>query len=424
MNISDSEKISGLLETTAFEETAINTAADLIILNTCCVREKAEEKLRGKLGEINLLKKNNPNLMVGIGGCMMQQKDVSKKILQRFPYVDFVFGPHTIDQLLDLIEKASQKRTSALLEDRFDVPLLPQKRSSKFRAWTTIIKGCNNYCSYCIVPYVRGREVSRPYQEILEEIKQGLNEGVKEVVLLGQNVNAYQDKNINFPALLEKVNQFSSIERIRFMTSHPRDFSLDFVKRMSQLEKVCPHYHLPIQSGSNRILEKMNRGYTREHYLELVDELRKYNADLSITTDIIVGFPGEDDWDFKQTLTLMQQIRFDSAFIFLYSPRQGTAALNLTETVALSEKKKRFNLLSKEQEKISLEINQKLINQKLTVICEGSSKKNSQKLMGRTAGNRPLIFEASNCEEGEKCLVKVEDYNANTLFGSLIEKLD
>lgn len=421
MNESDTEKINGQLMDMGFVPVDTLLQADLIILNTCCVREKAEEKLRGKLGEIKKIKEKRPHTLVGIGGCMMQQNGVGKKMLQRFPYVDFVFGPHTLDQLPNILEESEEKRVLALEEDRFDVPLLPQKRASTFRAWVSIIKGCNNFCSYCIVPYVRGQEVSRPAEEILAEVETLAEQGYKEIVLLGQNVNAYgRDRTTDdFPSLLERLNAIEGVERIRYMTSHPRDYPLELVDHISSLKRVCEHFHLPIQSGSNTILKAMNRGYTREDYLQLAHHIKAKMPQASITTDIIVGFPGETEKDFQRTLEVVQEVGFDSAFMFLYSPRTGTKAHDLEDPIPVEKKKEWLKILMSLQDQISLQRNQEVLGKTLEVMVEGLSKKNKNLYMGRTRTNKPVIFEGNALKPGDSHGIKIEEVQPHTLFGTI-----
>ncbi len=422
MNELDSEKMAGILEENGWDSAEALDNADLVILNTCCVRAKAEDKVKGKLGQLKKLKLANPRLLIGIGGCMMQQDNVGEKFLQQFPFVDFIFGPHTMDRLNEIVEKSCTGRVLELEADRFDVPRLPIKRESSFRAWVSIIKGCENFCAYCIVPYVRGKEVSRPPAEIVAEVEEQIESGVKEVVLLGQNVNAYgrDTGKVDFGRLLKKVNQVPGLERLRFMTSHPRDFSLKLVDAISEMPRVCEHLHLPIQAGSNRILKKMNRGYTREDYLRLVEHIRNKIPGASITTDIIVGFPGETDEDFALTMDVVEKARFTSAFTFLYSPREGTPAANYSEQVPGEVKRERLNYLMKRQNQISLDYNQVLMGTVTEIMVEGPSKKDSEFYMGRTRTNRPVVF-SGKAHPGCLQQVKLTDCNAHTLYGELQE---
>ncbi len=424
MNELDSEKMAGILEENGWDSAENLENADLVILNTCCVRAKAEDKVKGKLGQLKKLKLAKPRLLIGIGGCMMQQDNVGEKFLQQFPFVDFIFGPHTMDRLNEIVEKSCTGRVLELEDDRFDVPRLPIKRESSFRAWVSIIKGCENFCSYCIVPYVRGKEVSRPLGEIVSEVEEHIASGVKEVVLLGQNVNAYgrDTGKVDFSRLLKNVDEVPGLERLRFMTSHPRDFSLELVDAISKMPRVCEHLHLPIQAGSNRILKKMNRGYTREDYLRLVEYIREKIPGASITTDIIVGFPGETEEDFALTMDVVEKARFASAFTFLYSPREGTPAAILSDQVPREIKKKRLNYLMERQNKISLNYNRALIGTLAQIMVEGPSKKDSEIYMGRTRTNRPVVF-PGQATPGSLQDVRLTDCNTHTLYGELQEAL-
>ncbi len=422
MNELDSEKMAGMLEEGGWSRASGLEQADLIILNTCCVRAKAEDKVKGKLGQLKKLKLARPELLIGIGGCMMQQDNIGQKFMRQFPFVDFIFGPHTLDRLNEIVEKSCTGRVLELEQDRFDVPPLPVKREKSFRAWVSIIKGCENFCSYCIVPYVRGQEVSRSQEEIVAEVRSHIKSGVREIILLGQNVNAYgRDRGqMSFTELLQQVEALPGLERLRFMTSHPRDFPLELIDAISNMPRVCEHLHLPVQAGSNRILEKMNRGYTWERYLKLVQHLRRKIPGAALTTDIIVGFPGETEEDFQATLDLVQKARFASAFTFIYSPREGTPATNFNEQVPNDIKRERLEKLMKIQNQFSLEYNQGLIGQELEVLVEGPSKKDSEYLMGRTRTNRPVIF-AGDCSPGTLPTVQITDCNPHTLYGKLQE---
>lgn len=422
MNFHDSEKMAGQLINAGYKETNDLQQADIIIFNTCCVREKAEEKVRGKMGEIKKLKDNNPSILVGIGGCMPQQEGVGKKLLRQFPFLNFVFGPHTLDVLPALIEESNEKQVLSLKKDKGDVPILPVKRKSSFRAWIPIIKGCENFCTYCIVPYVRGKEISRPMQEIIEEVIQTVKEGIKEVVLLGQNVNAYgRDRGeYSFPLLLKEINKISGLARIRYMTSHPRDFSYNLVDVIAKLDKVCEHFHLPMQAGSSKILKKMNRGYTQEEYIELIKYIRKKIPHSSITTDFIVGFPGEEDEDFFQTIKVVEEFQFDSAFMFIYSSREGTPAAKMADSVPQDKKKERHNKLMNLQQQISLEKNRRLIGKDVEILSEGSSKKESELIMGRTRTNKPVVL-SGFLPPGNLACVTIKGANSHTLFAELTE---
>ena len=345
MNVHDSEKLAGMLHEMGYEETSEQNEANLILFNTCCVREHAEQRVYGNVGALRTLKQADPNLIIGVCGCMMQQEEVAAEIVRKFPFVDIVFGTHNLHRFPQLLLQAMDSAHTVveiLNEEGEVIEGLPMQRSDGVSAWTTIMYGCNNFCSYCIVPYVRGRERSRKPEDIIDEISALADKGYMEVTLLGQNVNSY-GKDLGegylFPDLLRDINKISGIERIRFMTSHPKDLSPELISAMAECEKVCEHLHLPVQAGSNRILKKMNRCYTREDYMDLVYKIREAIPDIALTTDIIVGFPGETEEDFLDTLDLMEKVRYDSAFTFIYSTRRGTPAAKMKEQIDESIKR-------------------------------------------------------------------------------------
>ena len=350
MNARDSEKLLGILSQTGFEETD-REEADLVLYNTCTVRDNANQKVYGRLGRLSVLKRKNPHMIIALCGCMMQERQAVEKIRKSYPFVDIIFGTHNIFKLAELLyDRLCRQQmvvdiwdgTKAVVEE------LPTQRKFPFKSGVNIMFGCNNFCSYCIVPYVRGRERSREPEEILAEIRRLVADGVVEVMLLGQNVNSY-GKNLarpmTFAQLLRQVNEIPGLARIRFMTSHPKDLSVDLIEAMKDCQKVCRHLHLPIQSGSSRILEQMNRRYTKEGYLALVDRIRQAMPDISLTTDIIVGFPGETEEDFQETLDVVRRVRYDSAFTFLYSKRTGTPAAAMAAQVPEDVAKDRFDRL-------------------------------------------------------------------------------
>ena len=350
MNARDSEKLLGILSQTGFEETD-REEADLVLYNTCTVRDNANQKVYGRLGRLSVLKRKNPHMIIALCGCMMRERQAVEKIRKSYPFVDIIFGTHNIFKLAELLyDRLCRQQmvvdiwdgTKAVVEE------LPTQRKFPFKSGVNIMFGCNNFCSYCIVPYVRGRERSREPEEILAEIRRLVADGVVEVMLLGQNVNSY-GKNLarpmTFAQLLRQVNEIPGLARIRFMTSHPKDLSVDLIEAMKDCQKVCRHLHLPIQSGSSRILEQMNRRYTKEGYLALVDRIRQAMPDISLTTDIIVGFPGETEEDFQETLDVVRRVRYDSAFTFLYSKRTGTPAAAMAAQVPEDVAKDRFDRL-------------------------------------------------------------------------------
>jgi len=426
MNIHDSEKLAGMLNSMGYTETSDQAEADLILFNTCCVRENAEHRVYGNVGALYLNKQQNPNLIIGICGCMMQQRDVSDYITKKFPFVDLIFGTHNLHRFPKLLLEAMDSRQTVvevLDEEGRIVENVPIKRNLGVTAWTTIMYGCDNFCSYCIVPYVRGRERSRQPSDILDEINQLAEEGYKEVTLLGQNVNSY-GKDFNepyyFSNLLRYIDRVDGIERIRFMTSHPKDLSKDLILAMAESEKVCEHLHLPIQSGSNRILKQMNRGYSRENYLELVNEIRHQIPNIAITTDIIVGFPGETEEDFADTLDMVEKVRYDSAFTFIYSQRTGTPAAKMSKQIDENIKKERLQKLMDVQGKISKEINDKAHDTIVDVLVEGLSKKRDDMYTGRTPQNKLVNFAADHNTIGNIVKVKITQPKTWTLEGIMI----
>ncbi|WP_258360487.1 tRNA (N6-isopentenyl adenosine(37)-C2)-methylthiotransferase MiaB [Moorella sulfitireducens (nom. illeg.)] len=398
MNQRDSEMMADLLQAAGYEPVADEAEAGVIILDTCCVREKAENKVYGKLGQIERLKSANPDLVIAVAGCMVQQPGVAEKIRQQAPYVDLLLGTHNLAELPRLVEEIRElhRPLVAVREDAGPVVEdLPRRRARGAQAFVTITYGCNNFCTYCIVPYVRGRERSRRPDDILKEIEALVDQGVIEVTLLGQNVNSYGrdlEGDVTFASLLTMVNDVAGLKRIRYVTSHPRDFTPELVATISRLDKVCEHVHLPVQAGSNRILELMHRGYTREHYLELVASLRRHIPGISLTTDLIVGFPGETEEDFLETLDLVARVQFDNAFTFMYSPRKGTVAAGLPGQLPREVKKERLKRLMELQNRISLAKNEALVGQVVEVLVEGPSKTDPSQLSGRTRTNKLVIF--------------------------------
>jgi tRNA-2-methylthio-N6-dimethylallyladenosine synthase len=398
MNEHDSEVIAGILENMGYRLAAGEKEADVLLVNTCCVRETAENKVYGLLGRLRRLKQAKPSLIIGVGGCMTQQKAVAEKIKSRFPYVDLIFGTHNYHQLADLLRKTQASRETILeLMDQASpaVEGLPIRRSSGIGAWVVIAHGCNNFCTYCIVPYVRGKECSRHPEEILSEIRNLVAKGYREVTLLGQNVNSYGrdlPQKIDFAGLLMEVNKIDDLCRIRFVTSHPRDFTPCLIETISLCSKICEHIHLPVQAGNNHVLQSMNRGYRREYYLDLVEKIRQAIPSVAITTDIMVGFPGETGEDFADTLDLVEKIRFDSAFTFIYNARTGTPAASMAGQVPEEIKRERIKILIEKQNRISKEINLSEVGERRRLLVDGKSKTNPELLSGRTRTNKLVIF--------------------------------
>jgi tRNA-2-methylthio-N6-dimethylallyladenosine synthase len=442
MNVYDSETIAGLLKTLDYERTDDIDRADLIIVNTCAIREKAEQKVFSFLGRLAGLKNRKKTLIIAVGGCVAQQE--GKAILDRVPFVDLVFGTHAIGRLPDLVGRIeSRKERLVAVEiseiiDEFDLPVATGDQPSVSR-FVTIMRGCDNYCTYCVVPYVRGREVSRNPEDILKEIRRLVAAGVREVTLLGQNVNSYGLKQdlCSFPELLSMVNEIQGLHRIRFTTSHPKDLSGDLVDAFRNLGKLCNHIHLPVQSGSNRILKKMNRRYTREAYLEKVARLRRVRPDIAITSDFITGFPGETEDDFDLTLDLINRVGYDGLFAFHYSDRPNAPGSGFPDKVSETVKRERLRRLLDLQEKYTLAKNRNLVGSQQVVLVEGFSKKQGSgcrqegskdvQWSGRTSSNKIVNFSIQGqtgmqkpISAGSLVTVRIEKALAHSLVGSLL----
>lgn len=425
MNVRDSEKLTGILEEIGYTCVYCEDA-DFVIYNTCTVRENANTKVYGHLGKMKHLKEQNPDKMIALCGCMMQEPDEVITIREKYKFVDIVFGTHNVFKLAEIycmrIEAGTQiidlwKDTKEIVED------LPAKREFPFKSGVNIMFGCNNFCTYCIVPYVRGRERSRRPDDIISEIKNLAEDGVKEVMLLGQNVNSYGrtlENPISFAKLLEEVCKIDKIERIRFMTSHPKDLSDELISVIAENDKICRHLHLPMQSGSTRILEKMNRRYTKESYLALADRIRSRVPDISLTTDIIVGFPGETEEDFLETMDVIEKVRFDTAFTFIYSKRTGTPAAALKETAAREEIQERYNRLIKRVSEISSEEIGKHKGMVMPVLIENVSEQNPSLLTGRLSNNILVHFKGDESLIGQIRDVSLDECKGFYYMGTLI----
>ena len=410
LNENDSEKLCGILEEMGYEKTKNQKEADIALFNTCCVRENAEDRLFGKLGELKKLKEEK-GILIAIGGCMMQEKHITDKIKQSYPYVDIIFGTHTLYKFPEDLYKALEEKRK--IEDVIDVDGeiyegLPIKRDSKIKASVTIMNGCNNFCSFCIVPYVRGRERSRSPRDIINEIRELAKEGYKEITLLGQNVNSYlrveREKSIpfeeyegvhSFATLLEAINKIDGIERIRFVSPHPKDFTDDVIEAIAKCDKVCKLIHLPLQSGNTRVLKVMNRKYTKEQFLDLVDKMKEKIPNLTLSTDIIVGFPGETEEEFEDTLDVVRKVNFEQVYMFIYSRRVGTPGDRMENQIPEEIKHERFNRLKDLVEGGIEENNKKYIGTYQKVLVEGESKNNKDMLTGRTDSNKVVVFEGS-----------------------------
>ncbi|MCL6087513.1 MAG: tRNA (N6-isopentenyl adenosine(37)-C2)-methylthiotransferase MiaB [Actinobacteria bacterium] len=422
MNEFDSERISWLLEKENYLSVQKPEEADVIIINTCAVREKAKNKLYGHIGNLRTLKTSNPDLMICIGGCSAQ--NLKEKILKDFPYVDIIFGTHNISQLPELIlkRKSIKKSICEVKENGFDYVPGNFKNTFPFKAYVPVSHGCNNFCTYCIVPYVRGREISIKPAEIIEDIKRLADNGVVEIMLLGQNVNSYGkdfEKPYSFSELLAEVAKIKEIRRIRFMTSHPKDLSQNLIDVIAQNFNIMNHIHLPLQSGSNKILKLMNRNYTKEKYLEIIDNIKSKISDCSITTDIITGFPGEERNDFEHTLDVVNKVRFNRAFTFIYSKRDGTAACNMEDNISIKEKKEWFKELLVIQNKISLEENMKLVDRNYEVLVEGEGSKGL--LEGRLENNCVVNFEGNKNLIGKFVNINIASAKSFYLKGKIIK---
>ena len=407
LNENDSEKLSGMAENMGYEYTENFKETDLAIFNTCCVRENAEDKLFGKLGELKKVREQRGTI-IAIGGCMMQQKHITEKLKESYPYVDIIFGTHTLHKLPENIHKilVNKKKLQDVLDIDGEVyEGLPIKRNSNLKASVTIMYGCNNFCTYCIVPYVRGRERSRHPKDILQEIQELAKEGYKEIMLLGQNVNSYlvsenwkkEGKDYNginsFATLLKEINKIEGIERIRFVSPHPKDFTDDVIEAIAECEKVCKLIHLPLQSGSTQVLKTMNRKYTKEQYLNLVSKMKKTIPNLTLSTDIIVGFAGENEQDFEDTLDVVRQVEFEQVYMFIYSIREGTPGAKMENQIPEEIKHKRFDKLKALVESQIEKNNKKYVGTIQKVLIEGTSKNNENMLTGRTDSNKVVIIE-------------------------------
>lgn len=427
MNAHDSEKLSGMLSDMGYIETDDETKADFIIYNTCCVRENAELKVYGKLGALKNYKKHNPDVLIAVCGCMMQQQAVIDTIKKSYRHVDIIFGTFNLYKLPELID--ARLESGSMIVDVWEegkeiVEDLPSIRKYKYKASVNIMYGCNNFCSYCIVPYVRGRERSREPEDIISEIKKLVADGVKHITLLGQNVNSYGknlENPISFAKLLKMVDNVEGVEQISFMTSHPKDLSDELIEALKECKKVMNYLHLPFQSGSTRILEKMNRKYTKDEYLNLIDKIKKAKPDIHISTDIIVGFPGETEEDFEETLDVCRKVGFSTAFTFIYSKRSGTPAANMENQVPEDVIKDRFDRLLNVINPIIGEINKKEVGKIVRVFPEEINKNNENLLTGRTDSNILVHFEGDKDLIGKFVNVKIIENKTFYLVGECVD---
>ena len=427
MNARDSEKLSGILREAGYVETE-SEDADFVIYNTCTVRENANLRVYGRLGVLHGYKKKNPNMKIALCGCMMQEATVVEKLQKSYRFVDLIFGTHNIFKFAELLAMTLEsdrmiidiwKDTDQIVED------LPNERKYAFKSGVNIMFGCNNFCSYCIVPYVRGRERSREAKDIVREIEALVKDGVVEVMLLGQNVNSYGknlEQPMTFAELLREIEKIDGLERIRFMTSHPKDLSDDLIDVMANSRKICPHLHLPLQSGSSRILKAMNRRYDKEKYLALAKKIRERMPDIALTTDIIVGFPGETEEDFQETLDVVRQVRYDSAFTFIYSKRTGTPAAVMEDQIPEDVVKDRFDRLLKEVQTISKEMAERFTGNEETVLVEEKNSQMDGYVTGRLGNNHVVHFEGSEELIGKLIRVRLDECRGFYYMGTMLDK--
>lgn len=425
MNAHDSESLAGILEIMGYVPAQAREEADIIVFNTCCVRENAENRIKGNIGAVKPLKGKRPDLITVVCGCMTQQPGVAESLKKTFSFIDIVMGSGCVHKLPELLlEVLSGRRTAPLLSGPNEAITehTPVKRVRKESAYINIMYGCNNFCSYCIVPYVRGRERSRRSEDILEEARALAGDGCLEIVLLGQNVNSYgkDSGEISFAQLLRRLDKIDGIKRISFMTSHPKDLSEELIEAMAQCEHVSNQLHLPVQSGSDRILRLMNRKYTRAHYMDLVRSIREHIPDIGLSTDLIVGFPGETDEDFEDTLSLCREIGFASAFTFIYSKRSGTPAASMPEQVPLKIKRERIMKLIEVVEEGALRVSQNYLGKEYEVLVESLSRRSGSMLSGRTSCGRTVTFKGEPSLIGSFANVKITQIKKNTLAGELI----
>jgi len=425
MNENDSERIAGLLLREGARLVLSPESSDLVVINTCAVREKSEEKFYSLLGRMGSLKKKT-GLLIGVAGCVAQLH--KSRMVEMKPFIDFVIGPDNYHELPRILSESSPEKVISTEWSRLWHEYSPDTvlRESSVSAYVTIMEGCNNFCAYCIVPFTRGREKYRPLSQVLDEVNNLASRGYKEVQLLGQNVNSYKDpdKGSGFPELLEEVNRVKEIGWIRFITSHPKDFTQDIAQAMRDSKKVCHQLHLPVQSGSSSVLKAMNRGYSKQDYLERIAFIRDLMPEISLSTDIIVGFPGETEKDYEETLDLLKQVRFTNIFSFRYSPRPLTAADNRRDDVPLAVKRKRLVELQKVQKQIQLKLNASQVGQVVKVLCSGRSKKDSQLYSGRNEGNQVVNFKSGKDVIGQFVHVRILSYGPYSLGGEAIQGED
>ena len=424
MNVHESEKIAGIFVELGYSSTDKVEEADLILFNTCCIRDTAEKHILGNIGDVKCLKKANPNLIVAVVGCMTQQKGMAENLKKKFPFISVVLGTDNLSELSSAIRSIEEKN-KRFIADVHDDPnvdvgcALPIHRTSGTNAWVNIMYGCNNFCTYCIVPFVRGRERSRSPKDVLAEVRSLIAQGYPEITLLGQNVDSYRYENYDFSALLQEIAQIDGKFRLRFMTSHPKDFDSKVIDVIASCPNICNNIHLPVQSGSNRVLKLMNRRYTRERYLEIIDEIRGKLPGVGITSDIMTGFPTETDEDFADTVSLMERVRFSNAFTFVYSPRKGTVAAEM-EQLPAKVKQDRITELVRIQNRISSELSNDYLGKTEEILTEDVSPKHEGCVCGRTESGRLVTYPGQADLVGKFVNVKIESARSSALFGRII----
>lgn len=423
-NEADSEKLAGMAEVLGYEIVDSPDNASLIVVNTCAIREHAEQKALSTVGQFKHIKEKNPELIIAVCGCMVAQEHRKNDIKFKYPYVNFVFGTTSLHRFPELLYRymAEKKRFYNIEDASMTVTEgIPIKRNDKYKAWVSIMYGCNNFCSYCIVPYVRGRERSRHPDDIYYEVRELVKSGYKEITLLGQNVNSYGkncDFNCSFSELLSRLASIEGDYKLRFMTSHPKDATKELIDVMASSNRIAKHFHLPMQSGSDKILKAMNRHYDRERYLDIIAYIRKKMPDCAITSDIIVGFPGESEEDFKDTLEMLTTVKFDMLYSFIYSPRKGTPAAEMENQIPKEIQSERFNRLLALQNEIALKKNSDLVGETVKVLCDGKSKNNPDTYSGRTETNKIVFFEGVPSDCGSYVNIKIERAEAFALYGN------
>ncbi len=424
MNVHDSEKIAGILEELNYHACSKQEEADIVVFNTCCIRETAEQKIYGHIGMLKKLKQAHPNMLVVVCGCMSQQEGVADKIRTSYPFVDIILGTSNLNSLKQAVLDAQRRKCCVKVDfELYNEEDFVQSRTSYPNAWVNINYGCNNFCTYCIVPYVRGRERSRPLADILTEVKKLLADGYKEITLLGQNVNSYGHDLPNgedFSALLKSIAELDGKFRLRFMTSHPKDLSQEVIDVIASYPRICDNIHLPVQSGSTEILRRMNRRYTREDYLSLICKIRTKLPNVGITTDIMVGFPGETEQDFEDTLDLVQKARYSSAFCFIYSRRKGTPAYSMENQIPYEVKRDRITRLLACQNDVTKQISAEMIGKQFEVLVEGANNHYKNTMCGRTESGRLVNFKCDEQMTGQFVTVLIEQAKSATLWGKII----